>query len=87
MPGNHFDTPVIVDNGIGSVADPVAYFGLGVNPADTSDSLGPRIYSGTGDPVVTPVTAPLGSIWIRTDAFGIFFLTAAPNIWTQLTVP
>jgi hypothetical protein len=89
MAGNHFDTPVIIDDGIGSSAAPGAYIGLGVDVANLAVSLGPRIYGGTGDPNVPLVVAPAGSFWSRTDTVPaeLWFCTVASTTWVQIAIP
>lgn len=59
---NNFDDPVIIDNGIGTPANPGAYFGLG-RAAGGVQSTGPRIYAGVGDPSGV-MAAPAGTMWI-----------------------
>ena len=79
---NNYDTPVILDNGVGTAAVPGDYFGFG-RAAGTAVSTGPRVYAGTGDPNGV-VTAPLGSLWLRTDVGGFFRNTDAGTTWVAV---
>lgn len=81
---NNYDGPVILDDGI-SVASPPAvsaYFGFGRTATGTV-STGPRIIAGTGTPNGN-VTAPLGSLWLRSDAAGFFRNTDGATAWTAV---
>lgn len=78
---NNFDGPVLLDNGVGSAASPGAYLGFGRTSGE--DSNGPRIYSGTGDPNGV-TTAPLGSLWLRTDSAGFYRNTDGGTTWVAV---
>lgn len=78
---NNYDGPVILDDGI-STTVPVsvtAYFGFGRTATGTV-STGPRIIAGTGTPNGL-VTAPLGSLWLRSDAAGFFQNSDGGTTW------
>ena len=76
---NNFDTPVILDAGVGSTAAPGDSYGFG-RAAGAAVSNGPRIYAGTGDPNGV-VTAPQGSLWLRTDGGTLHQNTDAGTTW------
>lgn len=78
---NCFDGAILLDNGVGSTAVPGAYIGFG-RSAGTQVSSGPRIYAGTGDPS-NVVTAPRGSLWIRTDDGTLFQNTDGAATWAS----
>lgn len=61
--------PWIMDNGVGTPASPGAYFGFGQTNLMSSDSSGPRIYAGLGNPNGV-TTAPIGSMWFETATGG-----------------
>lgn len=79
---NNYDGPYIIDDGVGSAASPGSYFGFGRTATGTV-STGPRIYAGTGTPD-TVTTAPLGSLWIQTDALGFFRNTNGATTWVAV---
>ena len=80
---NNYDTPVILDAGVGTAAVPGDYYGFG-RAAGAAISNGPRLYAGTGSPNGV-VIAPLGSIWLRTDAgtAQVWQATDAVGTWVQ----
>lgn len=80
--GNNFDDDVILDDGVGAIANPGSYVGFGRAEGGT-ESTGPRIYAGTGDPNGT-VTAPLGSLWLRSDVAGFYRNTDGATTWVAV---
>lgn len=80
---NNYDGPYIITNGVGSAAAPAAgYFGFGRTAIGTQ-STGPRIMAGTGTPNGV-TTAPLGSLWLRSDAAGFFRNTDGATAWSAV---
>ena len=79
---NNFDTPILLDSGVGSIATPGDYLGFG-RAAGGSVSTGPRVYAGTGSPNGT-VTAPASSLWLRTDSVQFWQNTDGATAWQQL---
>ena len=80
---NNFDGPFLISNGVGTAAAPAAgYLGFG-RTGVLSQSTGPRIYAGTGTPN-TVTTAPLGSLWLRSDAAGFFRNTNGATAWSAV---
>jgi hypothetical protein len=79
MAQNNFDGTVVLEQGTGSAATPgEGYIVFG------SATTGPRIYAGTGTPDGV-VTAPAGSIWLRTDTPGIYQNEAGSTGWSVVT--
>ncbi len=79
---NNFDTPILIDAGVGSTATPGDYLGFG-RAAGASVSSGPRIYAGTGAPNGV-VTAPIGSLWLRSDAGNLYINTNGGTAWSTI---
>lgn len=80
---NNYDGPVLIDNGVGTAAAPPAgYLGFG-RAAGAEVSSGPRILTGTGDANGT-LTAPIGSLWLRTDAAAVQQNTDSGTTWATL---
>lgn len=76
---NNFDGTILLEEGLGSAASPaVGYIIFG------NATTGPRIYAGTGAPDGV-VTAPAGSLWIRTDTPNIYQNEAGSTGWSVVT--
>lgn len=81
---NCYDTPILLDDGVGTPAAPGSYVGFG-RAAGGVVSTGPRVYSGDGDPSGV-LTAPRGSIWLRTTngSVQLWQNTNAGTAWQQM---
>lgn len=82
---NRFDTAIILDSttynpGSGPTDNSSGYIGFGIS-GDEISSSGPRILVGSGAPTAT---APLGSVYLRTDTAGLYQNTNGTTTWAQL---
>ena len=82
---NRFDTAIILDSttynaGSGPEDNSSGYFGFGI-AADGISSSGPRLIAGSGVPAIS---APSGSVYLRTDTAQLYQNTDGAATWSQL---
>lgn len=83
MAASIFPNSVIISPALGAPSAPAPYFGWQVDLAAHVNATGPRMYAGTGDPNGV-LTAPLGSIWQRSDSAGFYRNTDGSTAWTAV---